>query len=200
MALKLSTEGASTTLKFLSDSLVFEQPNAVNKFKFKRGKLIFAPKTIYSDNLIIEAESIIPVANCYLKGNGSINISLIEELNTPSGLTSSSVRYNQHIAKIIKAIQQTEVSIAGIYWSASRTNSSDSTTLTREQNACLNGESFNSSWYNLNNKAPTLIKTFNNTTTSSDITITHANKIIKIVQNSSKNTYYSIGVKLSWVI
>ena len=59
MALKLSTKGASTTLKFLSDSLVFEQPNAVNKFKFKRGKLIFAPKTIYSDNLIIEAESII---------------------------------------------------------------------------------------------------------------------------------------------
>lgn len=200
MALKLSTQGANTILKFLSNSLVFEQPNAINKFKFKYGKLIFSPKTIYSDNLIIEAESIIPIANCYLKGNGSINISLTEELNTPSGLTASSVKYNQHIAKIIKAIQQTEVNVAGIYWSASRTNSSNSATLTKEQNACLNGESFNSSWYNLNNKAPTLIKAFNNTATSSDITITHAGKIIKIVQNSSKNTYYSIGVKLSWVI
>lgn len=200
MALTLTTVGASTTLKELSDALLFEQTNSSNKFKFKENKIILAPNFIYSDSLIIKPDAIVPISNCYLKGNGTATISLLEQVFSTSGFSNKFNTYNANINKIINAIKQNEVSVSALYWSASQSNSANSTTLTNEQNACLNGTNFTSSWYSLNNKAPTLIKAFNSNSSAASIVTSITNKIITITQQSTNNVYYSIGVKLSWVI
>lgn len=199
MSLSIVSEGSSK-LTASGNNLIFSQ-DGLASFQIRPNKIIKNADYIFCGSYTFRKDTLIPIFNCWFKGSGTATINLSSQTHTVSSITAGDIAYRDYIGRLLNVLSQSEVT-ATYKQSACKSNVTDSTILTSEQTACLQGANFDSTKYSLSNQAPSVSVSLTEMTATLGSPIgmsVSAGPIFNVSQSSVTScVYYSVGVVLSW--
>lgn len=193
MALQFKSTG-STKLSVSGETLTIAQ-SGLASFKARPNKVIINKNYIFCNGYTFKKDVYIPVMSFYMNGNRSATINLASKT-----VSAGSAKFMDYLSALVTVLSQPEVSKTH-YWSACKSLVTDSTILSSEQTACLNGTSFDKSKYSLSKQAPTLVKSLTaiTSTVGTPIGVGLTSSGYTVTQSGvTSNVYYTMAVKLTW--
>lgn len=193
MSLQFKTTG-TTKLSVSGETLTLAQ-DSLASFKARKNKILINKNYIFCNGYTFKKDVYIPVMSFYLNGAKSATINL-----SAKTVSAGSAKFMDYLSALVTVLSQPEVSKTH-YWSACKSLVTDSTILSSEQTACLNGTAFDSSKYSLAKQAPSVVKTLTamTSTVGTPIGVGLTSTGYTVTQSGvTSNVYYTMAVKLTW--